>query len=271
MARILIIAHDYDKYVWRQYLLGEIGKVWAGKGHRVEVCFGLKAPPPADAAMVHVDLSVVPQPFLDAAARYPRAFNTALPDIRKRTISTMRVQRGDGYAGPVMVKSDLNAGGQPEAVKCEVASRLGTWSGPPFKALSAEYPVYDKPDEVPAEVWSDPSRIVERFVSEVHGKSYCLRLCYFLGEAEENFALLSTNRVVKTRYTTGFERTPPPAGMRALRARLGLTYGKLDYILRDGKIVLFDVNRTPAFGFLQRFGVLPVVRASLAAGLDALL
>lgn len=51
---------------------------------------------PADAAILHVDQSVVDPPYLDLAARYPVAVNVRACDIRKRVVSRNLVQRDSG-------------------------------------------------------------------------------------------------------------------------------------------------------------------------------
>ena len=40
---------------------------------------------------------------------------------------------------------------------------------------------------------------------------------------------------------------PVPEALHTLRARLGIDYGKLDYVIHEGQVQLLDVNRTPTF------------------------
>ncbi len=42
------------------------------------------------------------------------------------------------------------------------------------------------------------------------------------------------------------EGLPVPDEVLALRRELGLDYGKIDYVIHDGQVVILDVNRTPA-------------------------
>ena len=72
---------------------------------------------PADLVLLHVNLSVVPDEYLELASRYPIVVNGKAKDIRKSTYSTLRVTRDDPYAGPVIVKSNLNYAGVPEAIQ----------------------------------------------------------------------------------------------------------------------------------------------------------
>ena len=38
---------------------------------------------------------------------------------------------------------------------------------------------------------------------------------------------------------------PVPEELRKIRAQLGFDYGKFDYGIVDGEVILYDVNRTP--------------------------
>ena len=37
-----------------------------------------------------------------------------------------------------------------------------------------------------------------------------------------------------------------PGEVLDVRRRLGLDYGKIDYVIHEGQVVILDVNRTPA-------------------------
>ena len=64
-------------------------------------------------AFLHADLSLVPKSYPGFAARYPIAINADVNDIRKTSHSRNRVEPGDGYEGPVIVKTALNSAGIP--------------------------------------------------------------------------------------------------------------------------------------------------------------
>ena len=63
-----------------------------------------------------LDLSVVPSNYLEFASLYPVAVNGRLADIRKSHVSANLTAPGDGWDGPVIVKSNLNYRGLPEQV-----------------------------------------------------------------------------------------------------------------------------------------------------------
>ena len=78
----------------------------------------------ADAAVLHVDCSVVPPEYLAFAARFPVAINGVQQDNRKRAISRSVVQPRDGWEGAVIVKTDRNFRGLPEWRQNEVAAEM---------------------------------------------------------------------------------------------------------------------------------------------------
>jgi hypothetical protein len=55
----------------------------------------------------------------------------------------------------------------------------------------------------------------------------------------------SKAKIVKGSDEDHSEGVRIPAELYAIRQQLGMDYGKLDYVVRDGKVVLLDVNRTP--------------------------
>src|SRR5438034_3820789 len=96
------------------YAITFLAEFWSQDGHRVHYLFGTRKFVPADLLLVHVDLSVVPDEYLEFASRYPIALNSDVKDIRKSQISTNLLKQDDVYSGKVIVKSDLNFGGSPE-------------------------------------------------------------------------------------------------------------------------------------------------------------
>jgi hypothetical protein len=114
------------------------------------------------------------------------------------------------------------------------------------------YRVYPHSGLVPEGIWRNRNLIVERFLAERDGDLYCCRHWLFFGAREVGVRTYSREPVVK--FVTGrravrsaeplFE--PIPGELRAMRARLGFDYGKFDYGIVDGRVVLYDVNRTPA-------------------------
>ncbi len=127
MTHIAIIVGPHDRFEERAFLLREIAEVWrAGGDMRVSVVDGASdlAAEDADLAILHPDLTIVPQRQRAIARRYPRVLNGQVIDISKRRICGHRVRRDDGYDGPVIVKSNFNSGGARERLAVGRGSRL---------------------------------------------------------------------------------------------------------------------------------------------------
>jgi hypothetical protein len=68
----------------------------------------------------------------------------------------------------------------------------------------------------------------------------------FLGDREINRRTWSPDPVVKLRGSRIETLSEPvPDELRAIRRELGFDYGKFDYGVVDGEVVLYDVNPTP--------------------------
>lgn len=197
----------------------------------------------ADAAWLHVDLSLIPQDYLDLAARYPVAINGQVADIRKRQVSHNLVDQGSDWQGPVLVKSDLNCQGSPETFIARKMARLG---GLPFvSANHPEYRLFDGLGLVPDAVWQDRTRVVEKYLPETRGGTNVLRVWSFLGSHERCNWYSSPEIIVKGQNIVEFGPCPVPDEIRAERRRLGFDYGKFDFAIGPEGPVLYDANRTP--------------------------
>jgi hypothetical protein len=210
-----------------------------------------------------VDLTRVPAAYERLRTAYPALLNGRVADIGKRRVSAeLTVERGDLYDGPVVVKTDLNAGGIPERmtrrhdqawparVAGSVLDRLlprrptgrrWHWNRP--------YPAYPRKSAVPGWVWRRPDLVVQRFVPESAGPGYVLRVWYFLGDADFHLA-----RYARDPWFAGGRATEAallgevPPELRDFRARWGFDLGKFDYVLSEGRPILLDANKTPTFG-----------------------
>lgn len=124
---------------------------------------------------------------------------------------------------------------------------------------------------MPSDVWLLQDWVVEQFLPERVGDFYCLRTWMFLGDAYTHSLSYSYNPIVKSgSVIKRDELGAPPAELIAIRESLGMEYGKFDYALVNGNVVLYDVNKTPAFGNLNPEQVrlrLP----NLARGINSLL
>ena len=84
MARALVIRHELEPPGFDQFLVSRLLEGLGKRGHEVRVVRGVGTLPDADMAILHVNLSAVPEEYAAAAARYPIALNGKALDIRKR-------------------------------------------------------------------------------------------------------------------------------------------------------------------------------------------
>ncbi|MCC5822453.1 MAG: hypothetical protein LAT64_06940 [Phycisphaerales bacterium] len=269
MLNVAVLVGDWEQIEpvegWETwYLLWDVIQALRERGHRVQTIRGVDRRdwPEADIGVVHVDLTRTPAAYAEAAGRYPVAVNGGCLDISKRAVSSCVVRPGDGYEGPVIVKSDLNCGGHPEEVRGRrsrgwVAKQAGSvgkrmpWAMRRRLPLSA-YRVFERRSDVPWVAWRNPGLVVERFLPEERDGLYWLRSWLFMGECGYVRLIGAEERVVKARgivrQELGDQDDPAwlPPSVRDRRAELGLDYGKIDFVMHKNEAVIFDINRTPS-------------------------
>jgi hypothetical protein len=256
--RIVVLFHEGDRHLsTSRYIVHHLATYWREDGHDVQFAFGLSATPPADLVLVHVNLSVVPDDYLALAARYPLALNTGIRDIRKSRVSENLVRPGDAWTGPVIVKSNLNYGGRPEIDlnrswlerrfarigRLRDSLRRGLGRPPRIDSPNA-YEIYERLDAVPDYRLGDESLVVERFLPEIEGDLYFTRVYQVLGDRWSCTRMGSRSPIVKANESVLVETVEPPPEAKMWRERLGMDYGKLDYVVHDGRPVLLDANKT---------------------------
>jgi hypothetical protein len=287
-TQILILLHQREEnFDSGRYLIKFLMREWKEMGCTIRVMHGIKQQVQADLVIPHVNLTITPQEYRDFLLTYPNVINRRVVDTSKSRISTLLVGRNDSYTGPVIVKTDRNYGGIPEQ---RLFSRLkrGKWAGIARRLLAnlrkidttgiswryiqsmppSAYPVFPSLHEVPKGVFKNKNLVVEKFLPEIIEGDYCLRYYYFLGSAEINFLFRSKARgPIKAETALEVEEVPIPEDLHEIRERLGFDYGKFDYVILDGKVVLFDVNTTPATEALQLRGLADQVARRLAGGI----
>lgn len=260
-GQTLVIIHrkkkTYDRhYPGKDSLIGCFRKNWEAAGLVVKDVYGTDEFIPADAAFLHVDLSVITDEYLNFASRYPKVINGQVHDIRKSFISKNIISEDDTYEGQVIVKTNLNAGGGPELASIFIKRayhylrrRLPAWAKPFGIYSQDDYTIFKNPALVPKKFYHDPKLVVEKFLPEKWGKIYCHRRYLFLGEKEVNQYWLSKDPLCFSGDEIVLDNKPIEPELRSLREKLGFDYGIFDYVMRDGNIILFDVNKTPGTGF----------------------
>jgi len=262
------------------YFAAALARHWMAAGRRVVVHRGPAPPPPADALLLHLDLTRLPAEYLAQAERYPLVLNRRPTDISKRAISRNLVTRDDAYDGPVMVKTDDNAFGLPERRLAlaeagllrrglaALAARLpGALTG---RLPVGRYPCFARKARVPGWVWRQPGLVVERFLPQPEGGELLVNQAYCFGRRWVLYRFRAPGPVVKIEQASRIwplaDAVPPE--IEARRRELGLDFGKIDYVVHQGRVEVLDVARTPWLGLppwneRQREAV-----SRLAAGLD---
>jgi len=261
MARIAVLFHERSARGHRpRWIVLAMAEQWRAMGHAVEFLFGVRRRVAADLLVPNVDLTRLPREYVEFFDAYERVANRRVIDIAKRSFSRLGVRPGDGYAGPVIVKTDLNSGGWPERKAYGKAwrdRRIARWifrrdpvTGfhPRLPVDPARYPVFDSVDDLPRGTLSNRRLHVERFVPERDGALFCTRSYAFAGTHEFAVLTKAPHPVVKARGIVERAEVAVPEELRSVRARLGFDYGKFDYALVAGEPQLFDINRTPIFG-----------------------
>ena len=270
MATIVILEHLLQKDIGLPYMAHALADMWRTGGHRVLVHHGTDDPPDGDVALLHVDLTVVPTVYRDVIARYPRVINGSLLDISKRQFSQLLVIRDDPWPGPVIVKTDANFGGKAEQLLRARAIRLGLPCDIPVGPVAHDYPVFRSIAEVPYLAWNTPGLVVEKFVPESAAEGYYIHHWTFLGTSERCARFRANAPIIKSENFVGREAAEVPATIRAWRDRLGVDYGKLDYLRMGDDYVLIDVNRTPSVPMIPNRDATMTLQ-TVAQGIDAFL
>lgn len=270
IVQIDVLIGDWERFEPAEsqdfhFALMDVADLWRERGHEVRVVRGIPGAgwSPGDVCVVHVDLTRTPRTYLDLAASYPLAVNARFLDNSKRVVSRNLVTPGDGYDGPVIVKSDLNYGGSPERVMERRTSGPLARQGASLRrrlpwTLRSEihpqdYRVYERRAQVPRSVWWNRHLVVERFFTERAEGMYWLRSWVFLGDrglvrycGSDHPVIKAYAGRVRVRRVVGDESPSDlPDLVRTRRAELQMDYGKIDFIVHEGQAHVIDANRTP--------------------------
>ena len=267
MASIAILCHELDRVLWPRrdgdgyncpYLIGRMVFELIRRGHDVEIVLGLKANNPApDLAILHVDLTRVPDEYLAYASGFRNCLNRNVVDISKTRISGALLAGQPDWNGPVIVKSNLNchAGGE----NAKNARRKG--SAPEARAFP-EYAVFNSLHDVPEELSSDASLVIDCFMPEREGDMYAIRHWVFCGDQGHCNRFISPEMIIKGGNVLRKEPCAVPEKLHAIRKSLGFDYGKFDFVVHGDDVYLLDANKTP--------GSPPLLSAGDQAGLSRL-
>ena len=276
--RIAVLFHEKDRHRdLQRYDIMHVAKYWQQAGHELITVFGTQEYIPADIAILHIDLSLVPQRFVEFAEQYPMCLNKQAVDIRKSKISAHLLKQNQDYSGQAIVKSNENTGGIPERVNSSRWARAGHRLHQFRQRLQhqivirkpADYRIYDCLADVPDEIFSRPDLVVEKFLPERDGEFYCTRAYLFLGTGENCQMTVSRNPVVSVGNCERLVECDIHPDVREWRRQLGFDYGKFDYVIHDGNAVMLDANKTTGSGDLIGNPMIERFRKMRADGLLA--
>jgi hypothetical protein len=278
-SNILILTHPRDDFDAMPYAIHLLMQIWQGRGLKVKVARGIHNDIDHDFLVVpHLDLTRTPEEYQHFLAQFPTVINRCVVDISKRKISRNLLTRPTDHDGPVIVKTNLNVGGESEVNSLRrngilgrlaiAAARRMPWTYTGMLGC-LDYPIYDHPSLIPRAVWRNPRLVVEKFLPERKGEFYCLRQYTFFGSREINTISMSREPIVKAQNVISREILPetPPA-LREIRRELAFDYGKFDYVMHDRSITLFDANRTPTYNPASKAGSPSKLIVDLAQGID---
>ncbi len=252
--RIGILHHDRTRIVRRGYLIELMADLWQDRGADVVDIIGTDTRVPVDLLLLHVDLSVVPEAYRRFAEDHPCVLNSSAVDIRKRSYLDDLVGSEGVSSGPVIVKSNLNHAGLPERLLAAPRSGLGRLTDGIGRRIrrrlglvdeiryKSDYEILPDRESVPARRFEDGS-VVQRFRPERRDGEFVLREYYFLGDVEVLSMEIGSDPVLTTGRQVEHRIASPPPEVRAVRDRLNLDYGKIDFACPEGDVVVYDANK----------------------------
>jgi hypothetical protein len=274
MAKIVILTHARDKFSSRPYLVAELAQQWRAAGHDVSIHSSPGRLPRSNVTILHVDRTVVPGEYLEAARNAELTINLSTVDISKRRYSRQLVRAATEWEGAVFVKTNLNCAGLPEAHARTLLDRALNRLSPkprfPRKPEDHAYRVFERSSDVPRDVWSNPDLVVEKFLPEQDESGYYLRTWIFFGDRECCNRVRSASPIVKGHEVSDRTPVPVPDALRSWRRELGFDYGKFDFVIHEGNPVLFDANRTPTAPLNLRASLESDI-SNLSRGIDSYL
>jgi hypothetical protein len=250
---IVILVHENDLAFRKSiFTLNLLAQIWEDRGIKVKIAYGVEKRIEGDIIINHVDLTVTPPEYLDYMNEFPVQINRHLHDISKRVYCKYLLQRDEAYDGPVLVKTNENYGGVKDEflrVRQEkpLVSGKKDWSS--IRVLdSNSYPIFRSIRHVPSEVWTNENLIVQKFLAERdRDANFILRCWSFMGNRGFQVYVSSTNPIVKGTSIIGRNiiNGEVPDELCEVRNKLRMDCGRFDYVMAGGKVVLYDVNRTP--------------------------
>jgi hypothetical protein len=287
--RIAILLHEKDRYPKSAgHFIWSLCDIWREWGIEIVPLKGTKKYVEADLLIPHLDTTILPGEYVEFFKKYPHVVNRRLQDISKRLISRNLLTQMDSWDGPVIVKTNFNNGAIPDVrlhghkIAFSTKPRKSFWDmllnrkaentnqrwGKINCMNPNDYQIFPSIKHVPEGVFTNESLVVERFLPEYKNGIYYLRVYKFFGDRAYCAQLGSHHPIVKQKNIISREEVSIPDEVVAYRHELGMDYGKLDFVIRDGRVIVFDVNRTP--GLIKSKEQMKANALKLAPGINSL-
>jgi len=253
---IVIICHEIYEKGSKDYVIYDIANQWRKEGIEVTFLYGIKEYVPADLAVLHVDLSIVPDDYIEFAKQYPITLNGMIKDIRKSTLSKNILNSESNYNGKIIIKSNLNYGGLPEK-KLQTSNipepfahllrKTASWiynirKDSFYLSTPKDYCIFDNSNLVPPELYQREDIIVEKFLPEIQDDKYCIRNYYFLGDHSIHIIRKSLHPIVYSKTADSYEVVMACPEIEMFRKKIHFDFGKFDYVIHNGTPILLDIN-----------------------------
>lgn len=234
----------------RGYILRRALDALASAGVRCRVLDRVDREIAGRVAVVHVDLTEVPEALLPLPESYQLCLNGKARTIHRRLYSRARIDRESPYVGPVIVKTVLNHRGLPELLhRCRSDSHLlRRWHFDRqllVRDYCPKYAIYPSKECVPKAVWGDERLLVERFLPRSlslpvtkYRYDFCLDVTLHTRAVYDS--LLCDHTKVREVSVVG----NIPRAVMEVRRDLHLDFGSIDYFVADDEAVAVDVNKT---------------------------
>jgi hypothetical protein len=227
--------------------------------------------------------------------RNVRVFNCLPQDIRKRTIQSRCRDFGlpsvtAPASGPdeelLIVKTDLNSGGEREQLLSAAQKALFNLTPHPGPMKRPEDYFVSRRVDLPADVWNDPTLVVERYVKNPLDRFFRVYVAANSVVISEAYTDVHVKRMAGPirRYNHWLWRqaeriygdSTPPSNLppRLLQTaglflnRFQLDYGAIDIVeSQDGEFYVVDVNKTPYWGDEKQPGLIEHLRKGFSKAL----
>ena len=125
----------------------------------------------------------------------------------------------------------------------------------------ADYFLAESPRDVPGRYFGKDF-VVQEFRPERDGGDYVLREYLFLGDRHYQMIQKSDSALIDEDRFVSLAPFKPHSRLLDARRRLGLDYGKIDFVMHDGVPFIFDANKTLGLG-AEGYDILEPFRLAL--------